>query len=135
MCCIFRLMKERIYRTLNIKHSESSQVFDLLTVQFFIGLANALVSVIALTLFVYNFSIQSLPLVYLVIAGLLILINYIYEKLEHKYSPLALLKYVISFGAVLLTVLWIGLSYGNKDDFIFLLLVSSVLIYNRSHFF
>ncbi len=129
MCCIFRFMKERIYRTLNIKHSESSQVFDLLTVQFFIGLANALVSVIALTLFVYNFSIHSLPLVYLVIAGLLILINYIYEKLEHKYSPLALLKYVISFGAVLLTVLWVGLSYGNKDDFIFLLLVSSVLIY------
>ncbi|MEO6669403.1 MAG: hypothetical protein ABIN36_08000 [Ferruginibacter sp.] len=122
-------MKERLYRILNIKHSESSQVFDLLTVQFFIGLANALVSVIALTLFVYNLSVSSLPMVYLVMAGLLILLNFIYEKLEHKISPLQLLKYIIGFGAVLLLVLWAGLSFGNRNDFIFILLVSSVLIY------
>ena len=129
MCCIFSVMKERIYRVLNIKHSESSQVFDLLTVQFFIGLANAIFNVIALTLFIYNFSIHSLPLVYLVVAVVLILLNILYEKLEHKFSPLQLLKYVIAFGAVLMTVLWFGLSFGNKNDFIFALLVSSVLIY------
>jgi ATP:ADP antiporter, AAA family len=122
-------MKERLYRTLNIKHSESSQVFDLLTVQFFIGLANALVNVIALSLFVYNLSIHSLPLVYLVIAGFLILFNFIYEKLEHRFSPLQLLKYIIGFAGVLLIVLWCGLTYGNKSDFIFILLVASVLIY------
>ncbi len=122
-------MKERLYRILNIKHSESSQVFDLLTVQFFIGLANALLNVIALTLFIYNFSIHSLPLVYLSVAGLLILLNFFYEKLEHTFSPLKVLKYVIIFGAILLFVLWMGLSYGNKNDFIFILLCSSVLIY------
>lgn len=122
-------MKERLYRALNIKHSESSQVFDLLTVQFFIGLGNALFGVIALTLFVYNLSIHSLPLVYLAVAGSLILFNFIYEKLEHSLSSVKLLKYIIAFGGALLVVLWFGLSYGNKNDFIFILFVSSTLIY------
>ena len=47
-------MKERIYRTLNIKLSESGRVFDLLSVQFFIGLANALVNILAFTFFIYT---------------------------------------------------------------------------------
>jgi ATP/ADP translocase len=122
-------MKERLYRALNIRNSESSQVFDLLTVQFFIGLANALVSIVAFTLFIYNFQIHSLPLVYLSIAGVLMLLNILYEKLEHRFSPLQLLKYVLSFGLVLLVGLWMGLTIGHKDNFIFMLLVSSVLIY------
>lgn len=122
-------MKERLYRVLNIKSSESSRVFDLLTVQFFIGLANALVNIIAFTLFIYNFPIHQLPYVYLVIAGCLIVINISYEKLEHRFSPLTLLKYIIGFSAVALIVLWLGLSLGNKSDFIFALIVASVLLY------
>ena len=122
-------MKERFYRALNIKFSESSQVFDLLTVQFFIGLANALVNIIAFTLFVYNFPIHFLPLVYIVIAVLLILLNIVYENLEHRFSPLQLLKFVVAFAAALLVLLWVGLSFGGKDSFIFILLVSSVLLY------
>ncbi len=122
-------MKERIYRVLNIKPSESSQVFDLLTVQFFIGLANALVNIIAFTLFVYNFPVDTLPYVYLAIAGCLILINFTYEKLEHRFSPITLLKYIIAFSAVTLVVLWLGLSFLDKSDFIFALIVASVLLY------
>ena len=122
-------MKERLYRTLNIKFSESSQVFDLLTVQFFIGLANALVNIIAYTLFIYNFPINTLPLVYVVIAVVLLILNFIYEKLEHLFSPLQLLRYVIGFAITLLIALWIGLANGNQNVFIFILIVSSVLIY------
>lgn len=122
-------MKERLYSALNIKLSESSQVFDLLTVQFFIGLANALISIIALTLFIYSFPIAALPKVYLTVAAALILINIIYEKLEHVFSPLQLLKYVISFCAILSVALWLGLMQGNKDHFIFMLMVASILIY------
>lgn len=122
-------MKWRLLNVLNIKMSESSQVFNLLTVQFFIGLANALISIIAFTLFVYNFPVDYLPVVYLVIAGFLILFNFIYEKLEHHISPLQLLKYITGFGVLLMIVLWLGLTYGNKDQFIFMLLVCSVLIY------
>ena len=129
MFCIFSAMKWRLLNVLNIKMSESSQVFNLLTVQFFIGLANALISIIAFTLFVYNFPVDYLPVVYLVIAGFLILFNYIYEKLEHHFSPLQLLKYITGFGVLLMIVLWLGLTYGNKDQFIFMLLVCSVLIY------
>ncbi len=122
-------MKERLLRVLNIKHSETSQVVDLLTVQFFIGLANALVNVIALTLFIHYVSIKSLPVVYLVVAVLMILLNFIYEKLEHRFSPLALLKYIIGFGAVIMFISWVGLSYANEHNFIFVLLVASFLVY------
>ncbi len=122
-------MKERLYRALNIKHSEARQVFDLITVQFYIGLANALVNIIAFTLFVYNFPISSLPKVYLVIAAVLLVLNLVYEKLEHMFSPVQLLKYIIGFTAILLIILWVGLNFIDKGNFIFVLLVSSVLIY------
>ena len=90
-------MKLGVYRILNIKFSESSQVFDLLTVQFLIGLANAIINIVAFTLFIYNFQIHTLPIVYIVIAVVLIVLNMVYEKLEHKISPLQLLKYIIAF--------------------------------------
>jgi len=122
-------MKERIYRTLNIKLSESGRVFDLLSVQFFIGLANALVNILAFTFFIYTFPVTTLPKVYLAMAGMLILLNYVYEVLEHRYPPVQLLKYVIAFSGGLLILLWLGLASGNKENFIFILLVSSVLIY------
>lgn len=122
-------MKQKLLHILNIKVSESGQVFDLLVVQFFIGLANALVNIIAFTLFIYNISIQFLPLAYMVIAGLLILLNIIYEKIEHRFSPLQLLKIVIAASAILLIPVWFGLTFYDKNDFIFILLVWSVLIY------
>jgi hypothetical protein len=122
-------MKQKLPHILNIKVSESGQVFDLLVVQFFIGLANALVNIVAFTLFIYNISIQFLPLAYMVIAGLLILLNIIYEKIEHRFSPLQMLKIVIAASAILLIPVWFGLSFGNKNDFIFILLVWSILIY------
>ena len=122
-------MKERLYRTLNIKLSESGRVFDLLSVQFFIGLANALVNILAFTFFIYTFPVTTLPKVYLAMAGMLVLLNYIYQKLEHRFPPLQLLKYTIAFSAVLLIFLWGGLTSAYKDAFIFILLVCSVLIY------
>jgi ATP/ADP translocase len=122
-------MKQKLPHILNIKVSESGQVFDLLVVQFFIGLANALVNIVAFTLFIYNISIQFLPLAYMVIAGLLILLNIVYEKIEHRFSPLQLLKIVIAASAILLIPVWFGLTFGSRDDFIFILLVWSILIY------
>lgn len=122
-------MKQKILGILNVKASESKQVFDLLSVQFFIGLATAFLNIIAFSLFIYNFSIDKLPYVYLIIALLMVIVNIVYEKLEHTYSPLTLLKLVISIAAFLLLVLWAGLTFGNKHDFIFVLLVFNTLIY------
>jgi len=122
-------MKQRLINTLNIKASESSQVFDLLSVQFFIGLTNAFLNIISFSLFIYNFPITKLPLVYITIAGVLIVLNYLYEKLEHMLSPIQLLKIIISIAVVIIFGLWLGLSWGNKHDFIFVLLVANTIIY------
>ena len=102
-------MKERLYRTLNIKYSESSQVLDLLLVQFFLGLANAFLNIVAFTLFIYNFPVHQLPYVYLAVAAVLLVINFFYEKIEHRFTPLQLLKVIIGFSTLVLLVLWLGL--------------------------
>ncbi len=123
------VMKERLYTILNIKASESNQVFDLLSVQFFIGLANAILTVVALTFFVDDFSPTKLPWVYLVTAFVLLILNFLYEKLEHKFSPLYLLKIVLALTLLILPGIWAGLSFGNEHNFIFILLVSNTIIY------
>ena len=122
-------MHSRIHSILNIKFSESNQVFDLLTVQFFIGLANSFVSILAFSLFLHSFSISMLPLAYLLIAFCLLAINLFYEKLEHRFSPLQLLKIIIGFSAVVLFFIWNGLLFGNEKIFIFILLIWSTLFY------
>ncbi len=127
ICTLF--MRERIFNILNIKVSESKQVFDLLTVQFFIGLANAFMNIVAFTLFIYTFPVTELPIAYLGIALLLVVLNIVYEKIEHKLSPLHLFKVIIGFSILISLVLWLGLSFWNKNVFIFLLLTSATLIY------
>ncbi|MBC7915455.1 MAG: hypothetical protein H7Y07_15190 [Pyrinomonadaceae bacterium] len=122
-------MRNRIHSLLNIKYSESNHVFDLLTVQFFIGLANAFVSILAFSLFLYSFSISMLPLAYLIIAVCLLVLNFFYEKLEHIFSPLKLLKTIIAISATVLFLIWSGLSFGNEKVFIFILLIWSTLFY------
>ena len=122
-------MKKRLSHLLNLKLSESSQVFDLLAVKFFIGLANAVINIVAITLFIHNISIQRLPIAYLLVALLLIFLNISYEKVEHRTSPIQLLKIVIIASAVVLIPVWFGLNYYDKKDFVFMLLVMTVLIY------
>ncbi len=122
-------MKNRIHSILNIKYSESNQVFDLLGVQFFIGLATSFVSIVAITLFLYSFSIEMLPLAYIVIAVFLLFINLIYEKLEHKFSAFKVLRVIIGFSVAILLSIWIGLILGSKHTFIFTFLVWSTLFY------
>ncbi|MBL0357349.1 MAG: MFS transporter [Chitinophagaceae bacterium] len=122
-------MKQRLFNTLNIKASESNQVFDLLSVQFFIGLTNAFLNIISFSLFIYNFPITKLPVVYVTIAVVLMILNFLYEKLEHRLSPIQLLKIIIGIAIIIIFSLWIGLSWGNKHDFIFILLVTNTIIY------
>jgi hypothetical protein len=122
-------MKQRLSHLFNIKMSESAQVFDLLVVKFFIGLANAIISIVSFTLFIHEISIQFLPLAYMAIAGMLILLNIVYEKIEHRFSPIKLLRVVIAASAVVLIPVWLGLKLGDTDNFIFILLVWSILIY------
>lgn len=122
-------MKERLYKIINIKFSESNQVFDLLSVQFFIGLANAFVNIIAFTLFIYNFPINTLPEVYIVVAVMLFLMNLGYEKLEHSFKPIPLMKIILLLSAGIIILLWAGLAGGDTSTFIYIFLISSILLY------
>ncbi len=122
-------MKTKILRLLNLKHSESKHVTDLLTVQFFIGVANALVNYLAITLFIKKLSVAEIPLAYVVIAFSLLILNLIYEKLEHYFSPLQLLKVIIASSAGILILLWLGLKQENNHTVVFILVVFSFLIY------
>ena len=65
----------------------------------------------------------------MVIAFALLIINLVYEKLEHMFSPLQLVKVIIAGSALILLVLWLGMFFGNKHDFVFALVVFSFLIY------
>lgn len=122
-------MKQRLSHLLNIKLSEAGQVFDLLAVKFFIALANATINIVAITLFLYNISIQRLPVAYMAVACLLILLNIGYEKIEHRTSPLQLLKIVVIASATALIPVWVGLTFFDLKDFIFIFLVLTILIY------
>jgi len=122
-------MKARIYRLLNIKTSESTYIFDLLRIQLFIGIANSFINIAAFTYFIYHFSVDGLPYVYLAIAGGLLLINIGYEKLEHRVSPLQLLKIIVSVSAAIVALFWSGFLMWNLNAMIFLLAVWSMLFY------
>ena len=122
-------MKARLHRLLNIKTSESTYIFDLLRIQLFIGIANSFINIAAFTYFIYNFSVDGLPYLYLAIAGGLLVINIGYEKLEHRLSPLQLLKIIVSGSAVIVALFWSGFLIWNLNTMIFLLAVWSMLFY------
>lgn len=52
-----------------------------------------------------------------------------YQKLEHKYPPLVLLKHIITFSALIIVLLWVGLRFINEHAFTFLLFVWSIIFY------
>jgi len=52
-----------------------------------------------------------------------------YQKLEHKYPPLILLKHIITFSALIIVLLWAGLRFVNEHVFTFLLFVWSIIFY------
>lgn len=122
-------MKERLFRILNLKVSESKYVFDLISIQLFIGIANSLINIVSFTLFIHHFSVSSISYAYLAIAGVLLLLNIGYEKLEKKLSPLHLLRLIIFCSAAILVLFWSGFLVGNKETMIFMLLVWGTLFY------
>jgi hypothetical protein len=122
-------MKERLFSFLNIKESESRFVFDLLQVQFFIGLANALINILSFTLFVFVFSVAGLSHAFLGMAVLLLALNLIYEKLEHRFPPHQLLRLVLLFSILIFFLFWTGLIVSHVKAIIYLLLIWSTLFY------
>lgn len=122
-------MKQKLYSVLNIKASESKYVFDLLSIQLAIGVANALINIVSFTYFIHHFGVSSISYAYLVVAAFLLLLNIGYEKLEQRLSPLHLLRAVIAISAFVLLLFWFGLLTWDKTTMIFSLLVWTTLFY------
>lgn len=127
-------MKERILRLLNLKKSESAHVLDLLTVQFFIGIASSLINFLGITHFIDKQTVGEIPAVYLVIAFALLIINVVYEKLEHNLTATQLLKIIMLFNAGVLFFIWLGFFSIEEHAVSFVLLVWTVLIYMISSY-
>jgi ATP:ADP antiporter, AAA family len=122
-------MKERLFSILNLKVSESKFVFDLLSIQLFIGIANSFINIVSFTFFIHHFPATSIAYAYIVIAVVLSLLNLGYEKLEKKLSPLHLLRWIIVCSAIVLALFWTGLLALDKSVMIFSLLVLGTLFY------
>jgi ATP:ADP antiporter, AAA family len=122
-------MKERLYSILNLKASETNYVFDLLSIQLFIGIANSFINIVSFTLFIHHFSIDKIAYGYIAIAVVLSFLNLGYEKLEKKLSPLHLLRWIIIGSCIVLLAFWIGLLTIDQGVMIFSLLVLGTLFY------
>ncbi|ANE49646.1 MFS transporter [Flavisolibacter tropicus] len=122
-------MRELIFSILNIRISESKYVFDLLKVQFFIGLANALINIVAFTLFIHTFAITGLAYAFLGIAFFLLLINLMYEKLEQRFTPIQLLRSILIASLFVFLAFWSGLVVAHSHVFIYCILICSTLFY------
>src|SRR6476620_7664799 len=111
-------MRELIFSILNIRISESKYVFDLLKVQFFIGLSNALINIVAFTLFIHTFAITGLAYAFLGIAFFLLLINLMYEKLEQRFTPIQLLRFILIASLLVFLAFLLCLVAGKSHFFI-----------------
>ncbi len=120
-------MKEQLYRVLNIKATEAKLVFHLLCVQLFSGIGTSFLFIVSLYLFLHTFSIQLLPVIYILIAFLLLIVNILYEKIEHNSSPVKVLKIVFIISIITLVILWIGII--NSERLIFILVICTSVLY------
>ncbi|QMU28325.1 hypothetical protein [Adhaeribacter radiodurans] len=100
-------MKSRIVTLLNIKPTEVGLVKQLFLVQFFLGVATSFLFTSALTLFLATYPIKELPKVSLLAAGLLLVANYIYARLEAKLSAKKLLQVIILFSLGSIVFTWL----------------------------
>jgi hypothetical protein len=104
-------------------------VFDLLSIQLFIGIAHSFLNIVSFTFFIHHFAVTNIAYAYLIVAGFLLLLNVGYEKLEKKLSPLHLFRTILLLSVVILVFFRIGLLTMDQNTVIFALLVWGTLFY------
>ncbi|QNF34445.1 hypothetical protein HUW51_17570 [Adhaeribacter swui] len=100
-------MQTGIYQLLNIKPAEARVVKQLFLVQFFLGVGTSFLFTSALTLFLATYPIKELPKVSLLAAGLLLVANYGYARLEATLSAKKLLQVIILFSVASIALTWL----------------------------
>ena len=93
-------MNTILLRLLNIKSSEAWLVRNLFLMQLFQSIGIAMLLPLANALFLAQFNVEELPKVYMLSAIVLILVNYIYSKLEHHIPIQKLILYILFFAAL-----------------------------------
>ena len=93
-------MQNYLLKVLNIRTHEVNQVYVLLKIKFVLGLATSFMVAGSMTLFLTTNSPHQLPSIYLLIALLLLPINFVYNYLDHHYKPAKVLLIVTAFCGV-----------------------------------
>ena len=122
-------MERRILLLLNIKPHESALVRKLFTVQFFLGFATAFYFTSTLTMFLSTYSIETLPLVYVVSAVALMGFNRIYAYFDEKLNSPRLLEIVILFSASSVLLFWILLTFFDFHSLKLIISAAYMIIY------
>jgi hypothetical protein len=81
---VFRDMKNTVLRLLNLRSSEVWLVRNLFLVQLFQGIGIAYLFTSANALFLTQYPVDELPKAFMLSAVILLAVNYVYGKIEHR---------------------------------------------------
>ncbi|RNI27248.1 hypothetical protein EFA69_13900 [Rufibacter immobilis] len=104
-------MNSKINLLLNIKPAEAKLVKQLFVVQFFLGVATAFLFTSTLAMFLHAFEVREIPRVYILSAGLLLVANAFYARLEARLPAKRLLQTIILFSTFSILFTWAGVSF------------------------
>ncbi len=104
-------MYYKLLLLLNVKPHESTLVRKLFTIQFFLGVATAILFTSSLTIFLTRYEIKALPVSFILSGCLLLFFNAVYSYLDERMTSPTLLKIVIAFCAALVLCFWILLNF------------------------
>ncbi len=110
MFCIFTMqllasMNQTILKLLNIKPAEVWLVKNLFILNLFQSIGMALLLTLSNALFLAQFDISELPKIYMLSAVILLIVNYIYAKLEHEIPLQKLILYILLLAVVSILLL------------------------------
>ncbi|MGB3074895.1 MAG: HEAT repeat domain-containing protein [Chitinophagales bacterium] len=98
-------MNTALLRLLNIKPSEAWLVRNLFFLQLFQSIGIAMLLTLSNALFLAEFNVDELPKVYMISGVILLVVNYVYAKLEHKLPIQRLILYILITSAVSILII------------------------------
>lgn len=107
-----RVMKiNKLFVTLNIRPGEENTVWLLFLFSFLLGLIVVFLVTMTDALFLSRFGVENLPYVYIGQAIMVIIVGFIYSRLEKYFTFVNLLTITLGLLALWLTVLWYFLNH------------------------
>ncbi|AKD04049.1 hypothetical protein POKO110462_21115 [Pontibacter korlensis] len=122
-------MFRELAKHLNIKSGEVRLVRSLFLVQFLLGAAIAFFSTASLALFLSSFEVTVLPKVYLMAGACLLLFNYVYTHVEHRFTPAKLLQLASVFSAFSIFLCWLAYTFFYFEWLTIALIIWNLVIY------